>query len=156
MRRPRRIFLAALILPALGHVPAVADELAPPPTPHAIAVVTLASSPISALNRAELSRLALGQQQALNDGTPVRFADLAPGPVRERFYRMIAQRNPAQMRAYWSRLVFTGRGKPPPVAHSGEELREWLQKDASLIGYLPASELGIEDDAGLRVLLRLD
>ena len=122
----------------------------------AIAIVTRAGGPIVELDHAELSRLALGQQKTLDDGTPVRFADLAPGPVRERFYRQVAQRNPAQMRAYWSRIVFTGRGSPPPAARSGQQLREWLARDASLIGYLPYEQLTPADDAELRVLQVLE
>ena len=156
MQRLLRRLLPVLVV---GHLfmphAALSADLDTHSSPDAIAVVTSASGPIVALSSRELSRIALGQQQTLDDGTPVRFADLA-GPLREHFYLRVAQRNPVQMRAYWSRIVFTGRGTPPPTARDGNRLREWLARDPSLVGYLPADELGPEDDAALRVLLIID
>ena len=162
MKRLRHFLLAVAVSPLLlvSHAGQAArsdhDGHAEPYPPGAIAVVTRASGPIVKLSSRELSRIALGQQQTLDDGTPVRFADLAAGPLREQFYLRIAQRNPVQMRAYWSRIVFTGRGTPPPAARDGDKLREWLARDPSLVGYLPADELSAADDAALRVLHIID
>ena len=133
MQRLRRALLAFVIVRLLMPHASLAssprdDTGSPLYPPGAIAVVTRASGPIVKLSNRELSRIALGQQQTLDDGTPVRFADLAAGPLREQFYLRIAQRNPVQMRAYWSRIVFTGRGTPPPIARNGDKLREWLAR----------------------------
>jgi hypothetical protein len=38
--------------------------------------------------------------------------DLPNGQVRDEFYLKLTGKNPAQIQAYWSRLVFTGRALP--------------------------------------------
>ena len=60
-------------------------------------------------------------------------------------------KNPAQIQAYWSRLVFTGRALPPREARSMAEARQWLTDTPNLIGYLDRNE----PTAGMRILLRL-
>lgn len=116
-----------------------------------IAIVGNAQGPVLTLTRNEASQLYLGRAHSLSDGTPVKVADLPQGEVRDRFYEALTGKNPNQIRAHWSRIVFTGRALPPQEAESAAELRARIAADPALIGYLPVGEV----DAGLRVLLRL-
>lgn len=104
------------------------------------------------IGRDEAEQLFLGRLNALRDGTPVRLHDLPPGPIRDGFYRRMTGKNAVQTRAYWSRLVFTGRARPPREVSGPEELRAVLAADPNAIGYLPESDVSEE----LRILLRVD
>jgi len=45
------------------------------------------------------------------------------------------------MKAYWSRLVFTGKGKPPMSVGSASEMLSAVAADSSAIGYVDASQV---------------
>jgi hypothetical protein len=116
-----------------------------------IVVVTADAGPVKALSRSEAEQLYLGRRTTLDNGLSVSLVDLPSGAVRNQFYQLLTGKNPGQIRAYWSRQVFTGRALPPREAASIEEARELLIADPASIGYLPESEL----DKRLRVLFRL-
>lgn len=116
-----------------------------------IVLVTDADGAIDVVSREEAEQLYLGRLSALKDGTPVRLLDLPPGPARDAFYLELTGKNATQVRAYWSRMVFTGRARPPREVAGPDALRAALREDPHLIGYLPADELAPD----LRVLLRL-
>ncbi|MCB1887451.1 MAG: hypothetical protein KDH20_07580 [Rhodocyclaceae bacterium] len=112
-------------------------------------IVTAKSSAIEVITQDEAAKLYLGRTTTLADNTSVTLIDLPPGAERDRFYQALTGKNPVQIRANWSRQVFTGRALPPRQADSLEQLRDWLLSDERSIGYMPASGLG----DGLRPLL---
>lgn len=115
-----------------------------------IVVVVSASSPVQQLSRANINALYLGTLASNEVAHQLRPLDLEDGSARDSFYSYLANRSRNQLRAYWSRMVFTGRGKPPR-AYTLEAVRQALQTDPSVIAYLPRSELN--DD--MRALLTL-
>lgn len=129
--------LASLSLPA-----ASADLL----------LVTAAASPIAKLSRDEAEQLYLGRRTTLNNGTQVTLLDLPAGELRDRFYQYLTGKNPNQIRAHWSRQVFTGRALPPREIGSNNDLATMLDRGSETIGYLAE---GSQDSSKLRVLLRL-
>jgi hypothetical protein len=52
------------------------------------------------------------------------------------------------MKAYWSRIIFTGRGQPPKALPNGAEVKKRLVENPTAIGYIDATMV----DASLRVL----
>ncbi|WP_409449972.1 hypothetical protein [Aromatoleum sp.] len=142
-----RLFLAIMLVltPALS----VTDTLAQAEAP--IVIVAGAASTISELSKEQAEQLYLGRASTLRGGTPVSLADLPPGPTRDRFYAKLTGKNPSQIRAYWSRMVFTGRALPPREVTDAEQLRSLLAANPDLIGYLPVTAA----DDRLKILLRL-
>ncbi|AYH45427.1 hypothetical protein [Azoarcus sp. DN11] len=116
-----------------------------------IVIVAGAQSPLPMLTAAQVEQFYLGRAHTLADGVVVTLADLPAGPVRDEFYQLLTRKNPSQIRAYWSRMVFTGRALPPQEADNVAQLRLWLASQPNLVGYMPAAEA----DARVRVLLRL-
>ena len=51
----------------------------------------------------------------------------------------LAGRSPAQVKAFWAKLIFTGRGRPPAVVSDREELIDRLIADPNAIGYIDSS-----------------
>jgi hypothetical protein len=117
-----------------------------------LVLVSGRASPVTALSREQAERLYLGRLTALPDGAVVNPVDLPAGALRDQFYLRLTGKNPNQIRAYWSRLVFAGRAAPPPEAASPAELRALVARHPDLVGYLPESEV----DGSVRVLLRID
>ena len=57
----------------------------------------------------------------------------------------------AEINAYWSRLVFSGKTTPPRQAASSQEVLDWLSTHKGAIGYIERSRL----DARFRPVLDL-
>lgn len=116
-----------------------------------IVLVTAGDGPIAQISREEAEQLYLGRLSALRDGTPVRLLDLPAGEIRDDFYLRLLGKNSIQTRAYWSRMVFTGRARPPREVADETELRALMTRDPNLIGYIAEGA----QTSDLRVLLRL-
>lgn len=108
-------------------------------------------SPLPALTREQAEQFYLGHGHTLPDGSVVTLADLPSGSIRDQFYQQLTRKNANQIRAHWSRMVFTGRALPPQQAESVTQLRQWLASQPNLIGYMPAADA----DGRVKVLLRL-
>lgn len=81
------------------------------------------------------------------EATPV---DLGVGsPQRDQFYEKVSGKSPAWVRAYWSKMIFTGRGQPPRELANGVALRKLIAEHPGMIGYIDRSML----DDSVRVVL---
>ncbi|AKU13824.1 hypothetical protein AzCIB_3931 [Azoarcus sp. CIB] len=125
--------------------------LAAPSALAQIVIVAGARSPLPELTLEQAEQFYLGRAHTLPDGSGLTLADLPPGQIRDQFYQQLTRKNANQIRAHWSRMVFTGRALPPQQAESVAQLRLWLASQPNLIGYMPAADA----DGRVKVLLRL-
>ncbi len=89
------------------------------------------------LSRDQISDIFLGRLRQLPGGRRVVPLDMAEGSaLREQFYREVLERTPAQVRAHWARLVFTGRGSPPRSVDSPEDAVMAIAEDSRIVAYL--------------------
>src|SRR5438105_3262115 len=124
-RRLLGVFAACVLLAAAAG--ARAEEVVP---------VVSAKSAITSLNAAQVADIFLGKTNRFPDGTPAVPIDLSEeAPERERFYSQYTGKSPAQVKAYWSKIIFTGRGQPPRQAASGREMRKLVAENPNAIGY---------------------
>ena len=118
----------------------------------AIAVVVHPSNQTS-LTQDDLVRLYTGKLSAFADGAaaiPVNLADSVP--LRAEFDQKALGRSSSQVKAYWSKLVFTGKGTPPKEVASDSEVLELVASNPNLIGYVSAGAVA----AKVKVLLTLE
>lgn len=114
-----------------------------------VVVVVSAVSPVTEISRHYLADIYLGRTSRFPDGEPVEPIDQEPGSqVRTAFYANYLGRSPAQVKAHWSKLIFTGRGTPPPHAHTSRAVKELIAGNPRAIGYLERSRV----DATVRVV----
>lgn len=60
-------------------------------------------------------------------------------PTKEAFYAGVANKNEAQLKSYWSGLIFTGKGQPPSSVAGDGAVVAAVVGDASKIGYVDSS-----------------
>jgi ABC-type phosphate transport system substrate-binding protein len=60
-------------------------------------------------------------------------------PIREEFYKKVLEKEPAQVQAIWSKIVFTGKGKPPKVMKSSADVKKAVSESVNAIGYIEKS-----------------
>lgn len=104
-----------------------------------MAVVVSIKNPVSALRNDQVEQLFLGKFNAFPDGSQAIAIDLPKGRERDAFYQRIAGRSNSQMKAYWSKIVFSGGGQPPKEAISAQDVVNQVGKSANLIGYVDKS-----------------
>ncbi|MEE4250032.1 MAG: hypothetical protein V2I38_05540 [Alcanivoracaceae bacterium] len=105
-----------------------------------LVVVTGSNSDLTSLTENEVRQLFSGQLKVVG-GKRMQPLDLPTSSKdRENFYAKLMGRSPEQMRAYWTRLIFTGQGKPPREVSSIQELTN-LVNSGEYIGYLRADAL---------------
>lgn len=118
-----------------------------------VVLVSARAGGIPELDRETAAQLYLGRRTSLPDGRSARLLDLPAGPERDLFYERLTAKNPSQIRAYWSRMVFTGRAHPPHEANDQEDALRRVLTDPSALAYLPAASVVGQP---LNVLLRLE
>lgn len=140
----RCLLLSILIgLVSILNVHARADEQ--------IALVSGVDGAVAMISREEAEELYSGRTSSLRDGTPVRLLDQPPGQLRDSFYEALIRKNALQTRAHWSRMVFSGRARPPQQLTGTASVSAVVKADPNAIGYLPANEVA----EGIRILLLL-
>ena len=69
--------------------------------------------------------------------TPVEQPEASP--IRAEFYKKVLEKEPAQVQAIWSKIVFTGKGKPPKECKSSAEVKKVVSENVNAIGYIEKS-----------------
>lgn len=122
-------------LRSLGYGLALALVLSPATAD--VVVVVSAQSPVSSLSRAELADIFLGRLSRLPTGDPVVPIDQAERTAAyNEFYSVYVGQTAAQVKAHWSRLIFTGRGRPPQSVASGADAAEIVASNPNAIAYV--------------------
>lgn len=79
--------------------------------------------------------------------TPVEFSE--GNPLRAEFHNKVLQKDSAQVKAIWSKLVFTGKGTAPREFASVAEVKKAVAADPKAIGYIDKSAV----DDSVKVVL---
>jgi ABC-type phosphate transport system substrate-binding protein len=115
-----------------------------------VVAVVSAKSPITTLSTSQVQDIFLGKTSRFPNGALALPIDQAEGSaVREEFYAKMAGRSAAQMKAYWSKIIFTGRGQPPQEAANSVEMKKRLIENPAAIGYIEKNLV----DSSVRVVL---
>lgn len=57
-------------------------------------------------------------------------------PLRAEFYKKVLEKEPAQVQAIWSKITFTGKGKPPKEFKSSSDVKKAVSENVNGIGYI--------------------
>jgi ABC-type phosphate transport system substrate-binding protein len=113
-------------------------------------VVVSAKSPVSALSKNQVLDIFLGKTGSFPDGSRAVPVDRGEdSAIRKEFYMEFAHKSPAQIKAYWTGIIFTGRGQPPREIAGGAEVKKFLVDNPSAISYIDKDLL----DGSVKALL---
>ena len=101
-----------------------------------VAVVS-AKSTVTTLSKSQVANIFLGKTSRFPDGRQAVPIDQSEGsPARDEFYACITGKSAAQMKAYWSKIIFTGRGQPPKAVPGSSEIKKIVVANPDAIGYI--------------------
>lgn len=125
---PGRLSIVGFVLMlSLGLSPVLAD----------VVVIVSSQSPVTMLTRAQLADIYLGRLNRLPEGGSVVPVDQKEGSdLRAEFYSEYLGQSPAQIKAHWSKLIFTGRGQPPRSVADGSAMIDLIAANPAAVGYV--------------------
>jgi subtilisin family serine protease len=89
----------------------------------------------------------------LGRSTELKPMDLPESnPARQYFYKKATDRDAAQVKAVWSRITFTGQGKPPKELADAAAVKKAVAADPKAVGYILKADV----DTTVKVILSLD
>ena len=106
-----------------------------------VVVVNVASA-ITRLSQDDVVNIFLGRYRRLPTGdTAIPIDQPENTAVRAEFYRKLVNKEPNEISAYWSRLLFSGKTAPPLQAVSGNDVVVLLADQPGGIGYMDRSQV---------------
>ena len=101
-----------------------------------------AKSAIKTLTPEQVADIFLGRVSRFPNGLLAVPIDLRDGsPERDEFYAKFTGKTPAQVKAYWSKIIFTGRGQPPKAVPTDLDVKKFLAANDTAIGYINSALL---------------
>jgi ABC-type phosphate transport system substrate-binding protein len=124
--------IRSLLVLALTAMPVVAMA-------DVVAVVS-AKSAVTTLSKSQITDIFLGKTTRFPDGSPAVPIDQSEGTLaRDEFYSAFTGESAAQLKAHWSKIIFTGRGQPPKTVPNSVAMRKLVAENPAAIGYIDAS-----------------
>lgn len=115
-----------------------------------VVVVVAASSPVGNLTSDQVAQLFTGKADTFPGGGKAVPIDQAEGSAdRNAFHAKVTGKDASQLKAYWSKLIFAGKGQPPKEVASGADVKKAVAADPAAIGYLDKSLV----DGSVKVVL---
>lgn len=106
-------------------------------------------APVDSISRDEAVNIYMGRLRRFPSGEAVQPLD---GPAKAQFYRLLVNKELADINAYWARLVFSGRTSPPLLLDRNQAIVEYVSVNPDAIGYIDRADL----NAGVKVILDME
>lgn len=101
------------------------------------------------ISKSDVSKIFLGKAKKFPGGETAMPVTQEAG-VKDEFNDKVLSKSSAQVKAFWSKLVFTGKGTPPKELASDDEVKNMVSKNPNLIGYIDVSAV----DDSVKVVLK--
>lgn len=117
-----------------------------------VAVVVHPSAGFDSLTEDDISRLFLGKSKSFPNGESAVPVNQNEGEAtRDKFNDAVVKKNASQLKAYWSQLVFTGKGTPPKDVGGSADVKKLVAANPNMIGYVDSSAV----DGSVKVVYKI-
>jgi ABC-type phosphate transport system substrate-binding protein len=99
-------------------------------------VVVIGNLAAPAMTKDEVTQFFLGKSQTMK---PVDRP--SSEPIKAQFYQKLSGQDLSQVKAMWSRLIFTGKATPPKEMPDAAAVKKAVAADPKAIGYIDKSEV---------------
>jgi ABC-type phosphate transport system substrate-binding protein len=101
-----------------------------------VVIVVNPQNPATRMFTEQAAQFFLGKSSMF---TPVDLPESSP--IRAQFYRKVTGKDVGEVKAIWSRLVFTGKAAAPKEYRTSAEVKKAVAADPNAIGYIEKSAL---------------
>ena len=107
-----------------------------------VVAVVSAKSSVTELSKDQVSDIFLGKSSTFpKGGQAVPIDQAGDAPVREEFYTKMTGRTATQLKSYWAKQTFSGKGTPPKVVTGDSEIKKLIAENPNIIGYMDKSKI---------------
>lgn len=103
-----------------------------------ILVIVNSANPLRSISAQDLKNIYLGKSHRFPDGGNVEAFNLDYDGTREKFEAKILGKNKSALGRYWSKRIFTGKGRPPKSVGDDRAMIETVSRQTDAIGYIKA------------------
>ena len=94
----------------------------------------------NSLDENSIKRIFLGKNKKFDNGNKIIPMNQNQGAnARTEFGKKVLSKSDSQLKAYWSKLIFTGKGTPPDEKSNDAEILKFIANTPDAIGYIDAS-----------------
>ncbi|WP_144395340.1 hypothetical protein [Pleionea sediminis] len=106
-----------------------------------LVVIVNTENSTNSMTKNQLIDVFMGKYVAFDNGSRAQPLDnIDPSEVKTQFYQKLVGLSLARVNAYWSRIKFTGRARPPLELDSNETVINYVTENTNAIGYIPKSQ----------------
>ena len=107
-------------------------------------VITSKSTDVNSLSAKEVKSLFLKKKKTLANGVKVVVGDQDGGSdIRKQFSKKVLGKSIKKLKSYWTKRVFSGKGKPPKVIGDDNAMKKWVATTPNSLGYI--DEKSVDD-----------
>ena len=115
-----------------------------------IVIVVASGSPIDSIKKREVERLFLAKSKRLPNGEKAIIVEPKEVTLKSYFYKKVLRKSEVQMRSYWAKMVFTGKGSPPKQVKI-EDVEAYLVSHPNAIAYLNSTDVS----SALKIIMKI-
>lgn len=116
----------------------------------ALAIIAHPSNNLAGITADQTARLFLGKTGEFANGRRAVPVDQTTGTAsRGKFYKSVIRKDDGELKAYWSKLLFTGKGQPPRELGDDAAIKAFVASNPEAIGYVDGRFV----DGSVKVLL---
>lgn len=105
------------------------------------------------LTASSLKKIFLGKMRTYPDGGKVKPVDQKTGsPSHTVFYSRVIKKNATELKSYWAKLIFSGKGRPPKQLDGDSAVKAWVEKTTGAIGYIDSKAV----DETVKILFKIE
>ena len=123
-------FLAAVAVTVLSLNTSIAVQAA-------LAIVAHPSNSVSGISADDAQRIFLGKNGEFANGRRAAPVDQSPGTAsRTKFMKSVIHKSEDELKGYWSKRMFSGKGQPPREVGDDAAVKAWVASNPDAIGYI--------------------
>ncbi|WP_166376964.1 phosphate ABC transporter substrate-binding protein [Pseudoalteromonas sp. Z9A4] len=103
--------------------------------------VIINPSNINTVDTDTIKKIYLGKSKSFSNGDKVNPVDQDGTSVADEFNDKVVGKSSSQLNAYWSKLIFTGKGTPPEKLASDQAVIDFVAANNDAIGYIDSAKV---------------
>ncbi len=118
-----------------------------------ILLITHVETPLDSISLKEMRARWLDETKIVK-GIRTNIADLSEKNLqRSQFYEICIGMSDRKLKAYWAKRVFIGKGFPPEMLDTPEDMIKWVAEKPGRLGYVDSAHLkNLKHQASIKVI----
>jgi ABC-type phosphate transport system substrate-binding protein len=115
-----------------------------------IAIIVSSNSGAAEINAKTAKKLFLSKIKSIPGMSNITLVgQLDESPIKADFTKKVTKKGMGKYKAYWSKMIFSGKAVPPTEFANDEEVRAYVAKNKDAVGYIDATSV----DSSVKVLM---